>query len=86
MEKRIIILGGGESGCGAAILANKLGFDVFLSDFGSIADKYKEMLDKHNIPWEERQHTEELILNAQEVIKSPGIPNEAPIVVKVREQ
>lgn len=85
MEKRIIILGGGESGCGAAILANKLGFDVFLSDFGSIADKYKEMLDKHNIPWEERQHTEELILNAQEVIKSPGIPNEAPIVVKVRE-
>ena len=85
MEKRIIILGGGESGCGAAILANKLGFDVFVSDFGSIADKYKEMLDKHNIPWEERQHTEELILNAQEVIKSPGIPNEAPIVVKVRE-
>ena len=49
MEKRIIILGGGESGCGAAILANKLGFDVFLSDFGSIADKYKEMLDSRAV-------------------------------------
>ncbi|MBQ5752478.1 MAG: UDP-N-acetylmuramoyl-L-alanine--D-glutamate ligase, partial [Bacteroidaceae bacterium] len=60
MEKRIVVLGGGESGCGAAILAKKLGFDVFLSDFGSIADKYKEMLDCHNIEWEEKQHTEEL--------------------------
>ena len=84
MEKRIVILGGGESGCGAAILANKLGFDVFLSDFGCIADKYKEMLDGHNIQWEEKQHTEELILSAGEVIKSPGIPNEAPIVVKIK--
>ena len=53
MEKRIVILGGGESGCGAAILANKLGFDVFLSDFGAIADNYKQMLDEHNIPGEE---------------------------------
>jgi UDP-N-acetylmuramoylalanine--D-glutamate ligase len=84
MEKRIVVLGGGESGCGAAILAKKLGFDVFLSDFGSIADKYKEMLDCHNIEWEEKQHTEELILSAGEVIKSPGIPNEAPIVVKIK--
>ena len=57
MEKRIVILGGGESGCGAAILANKLGFDVFLSDFGAIADKYKQMLNEHNIPWEECKHT-----------------------------
>ena len=85
MEKRIVILGGGESGCGAAVLANKLGFEVFVSDFGTIADKYKAMLDERCIPWEERQHTEELILNAGEVIKSPGIPNEAPIVVKIKE-
>lgn len=85
MEKRIVILGGGESGCGAAILAKKLEFEVFLSDFGTIADKYKQMLDEHNIPWEEKGHNEELILNAGEVIKSPGIPNEAPIVVKIKD-
>ena len=85
MEKRIVILGAGESGCGAAVLANKLGFDVFVSDFGAISDKYKAMLDEHGISWEEKQHTEELILNANEVIKSPGIPNEAPIVVKITE-
>ena len=84
MEKRIVILGGGESGCGAAILAKKLGFDVFLSDFGSIADKYKLMLDEHAIPWEEGKHTKELILNAGEVIKSPGIPHEAPMVVQIK--
>lgn len=84
MEKRIVILGGGESGCGAAILAKKLGFDVFLSDFGTIADKYKQMLDEKEIPWEEGGHTKELILNAGEVIKSPGIPNEAPIVVQIK--
>ncbi len=84
MEKRIVILGGGESGCGAAILAKKLGFDVFLSDYGSIADKYKQMLDDKEIPWEEGGHTKELILNAGEVIKSPGIPNEAPIVVQIK--
>ena len=85
MEKRIVILGAGESGCGAAVLADKLGFDVFVSDFGAISDKYKAMLDEHGISWEEKQHTEELILNANEVIKSPGIPNEAPIVVKITE-
>ena len=84
MEKRIVILGGGESGCGAAILAKKLGFDVFLSDFGTIAGKYKQMLDEKEIPWEEGGHTKELILNAGEVIKSPGIPNEAPIVVQIK--
>ena len=84
MEKRIVILGGGESGCGAAILAKKLGFDVFLSDFGTIADKYKQMLNEQEIPWEEGKHTKELILNAGEVIKSPGIPNEAPMVVQIR--
>lgn len=85
MEKRIVILGAGESGCGAAVLADKLGFDVFVSDFGAIADKYKAMLNERNIPWEEKQHSEELILNASEVIKSPGIPNEAPIVRKIAE-
>ena len=84
MEKRIVILGGGESGCGAAVLAKKLGFDVFLSDFGTIADKYKQMLDEQQILWEEQGHTKELILNAGEVIKSPGIPNEAPIIVEIK--
>ncbi|MBR5592511.1 MAG: UDP-N-acetylmuramoyl-L-alanine--D-glutamate ligase [Bacteroidaceae bacterium] len=84
MEKRIVILGGGESGCGAAVLAKKLGFDVFLSDFGRIADKYKLMLDEQQILWEEQGHTKELILNAGEVIKSPGIPNEAPIIVEIK--
>ncbi len=85
MEKRIVVLGAGESGCGAAILAKKLGFDVFVSDYGAISDKYKEMLDKHEIEWEEKRHTEALILCAGEVIKSPGIPNEAPIIVKIVE-
>ncbi len=85
MENRIVILGAGESGCGAAVLADKLGFDVFVSDFGRIADKYKAMLDEHAIAWEEEQHTEALILNAREVIKSPGIPCDAPMVQKIRE-
>ena len=85
MEKRIAILGAGESGCGAAILAKKLGFDVFVSDFGTISDKYKKMLDEHGIQWEEKQHSEEIILAAAEVIKSPGIPNEAPMIVKIKE-
>ena len=85
MEKRIVILGAGESGCGAAVLARKLGFEVFVSDFGGIAEKYKRMLNERNIDWEEKQHTESLILNAQEVIKSPGIPDNAPIVVKIKE-
>ncbi len=85
MEKRIVILGAGESGCGAAVLANKLGFDVFVSDFGTIADKYKAMLDSHGIKWEEKTHSEELILSAGEIIKSPGIPDSAPIIVKIKE-
>lgn len=84
MEKRIVILGAGESGCGAAVLARKLGFDVFVSDFGAIADRYKAMLDRRDIPWEEKRHTEELILNAGEIIKSPGIPDEAPVIVKIK--
>ena len=61
MEKRIVILGAGESGCGAAVLAQKLGFDVFVSDFGAITDKYKEMLDSYGIRWEEKKHSEETL-------------------------
>lgn len=83
MSKRIVILGAGESGTGAAVLAQKQGFDVFVSDMSAIKECYKNMLDSRNIAWEEGQHTEELILNADEVIKSPGIPNEAPLVVKL---
>ncbi len=83
MNKRIVILGGGESGTGAAILAKAKGFDVFLSDASIIKSKYKEMLDTHNIKWEEGLHTETEILSADEVIKSPGIPNKAPIVEKI---
>lgn len=78
--KRVVILGAGESGVGAAMLAQKQGYDVFVSDFGGIADRYKAALQELNIPFEEKQHTEELILNATEVIKSPGIPATAPIV------
>ena len=58
MEKRIVILGAGESGCGAAVLAQKVGFDVFVSDFGTITDQYKQMLNSYGIEWEEKQHTE----------------------------
>ena len=86
MAKRIVILGGGESGAGAAVLAQKQGFDTFVSDMSAIKDKYKTMLDERNIPWEEGKHTEGLILNADEVIKSPGIPNEAPIIQKLMAQ
>ena len=86
MTKRIVILGAGESGAGAAVLAKKQGFDTFVSDMSAIKDKYKTMLDKYGIAWEEGKHTEELILNADEVIKSPGIPNEAPMVQKLIEQ
>lgn len=72
--KRIVVLGAGESGAGAAILAKKEGFDVFVSDTSKIKDKYKKMLDDHAIEWEEGHHTEEKILNADEVIKSPVSP------------
>lgn len=76
----MVILGAGESGVGAAKLAQKHGFDVFVSDFGGISDRYKSALQELNIAFEEKQHTNELILNAAEVIKSPGIPSTAPIV------
>ena len=86
MAKRIVILGAGESGAGAAVLAQKQGFDTFVSDMSLIKDKYKNMLNERGIQWEEGRHTEELILNADEVIKSPGIPNDAPMILKLKEQ
>ena len=81
--KRIVVLGAGESGAGSAVLAKKEGFDVFVSDMSAIKDKYKKLLNDHGIAWEEGKHTEEKILNAAEVIKSPGIPKEAPMVRKI---
>ena len=86
MKKRIVILGAGESGAGAAVLAKKEGFDVFVSDMSNIADKYKKQLDDRQIEWEEGHHTEEKILNADEIIKSPGIPDSAPIIKKALEK
>ena len=82
--KRIVVLGAGESGAGAAVLAKVKGFDVFVSDMSAIKDKYKQQLDSHGILWEEGHHTEDLILNADEIIKSPGIPNDAPLVLKAK--
>ncbi len=84
--KKIVVLGAGESGAGAAVLAKKEGFDVFVSDMSKIADKYKKLLDDHQIAWEEGQHTEERILAADEIIKSPGIPDKAPMVAKAVEK
>ena len=83
--KRIVVLGGGISGYGSAILAKKKGFDVFLSDSGRIADRYKARLDEWAVPYEEGGHTEERILAADEVVKSPGIPEKAPVVRRIRE-
>ena len=80
---KIVILGAGESGAGAAVLAKKEGFEVFVSDMSKIQDKYKKLMDDHNIEWEEGHHTEEKILDADEVIKSPGIPKEAPMIQKL---
>ena len=84
--QRLIILGGGESGTGAAILGLRKGFDVFLSDSGPIAQKYRDLMDKNGIEWEEGGHTPEKILNADIVIKSPGIPPTAPLVRQLAEK
>ncbi|MBM6992531.1 MAG: UDP-N-acetylmuramoyl-L-alanine--D-glutamate ligase [Prevotella sp.] len=81
--KRIVILGAGESGVGAAVLAKKEGFDVFVSDSVLIKDNYKQVLNEHYIEWEEGGHTEAKILNADEVIKSPGIPDQVPMIQKL---
>lgn len=82
-KKRIVVLGAGESGTGAAILAKVKDFDVWLSDMGKIAPKYKAKLNEFHVNWEEGQHTEEKILMADEVVKSPGIPDNAPIIQKI---
>jgi UDP-N-acetylmuramoylalanine--D-glutamate ligase len=84
--QRLAILGAGESGVGAAYLAQQQGYDVFVSDFGAIADNYKQQLLDWGIRFEEKQHTEAEILNAVEVIKSPGIPDKAPIIKKIKEK
>ena len=80
---KIVVLGAGESGAGAAVLAKKKGFEVFVSDMSAIKDRYKKMLDDHGIAWEEGKHTEDMILDADEVIKSPGIPDQAPMMQKI---
>ena len=85
-NRRIVILGAGESGAGAAVLAKKEGYDVFVSDMSKIKPKYKQLLDDHGIEWEEERHSEERILAADEIIKSPGIPQKAPIILKVKEK
>jgi len=83
MGKRIVIAGAGESGTGAAVLAKAKGYDVFVSDLSAIQPKYKALLNRHGIAWEENRHTESLILNADEIIKSPGIPDKAPVIRKI---
>lgn len=84
VQRRLVVLGAGESGFGAAVLAKDKGMDVFLSDCGTIAPKYRQRLEAEKIPFEEGHHTEALILSADEIVKSPGIPLDAPIVVAAR--
>ena len=84
--KRLVVLGGGESGVGTAILGKKEGYEVFVSDFGRIKDKYREVLKINEIEWEDEKHTEDKILNADVVMKSPGIPEKAPIIKKLVEK
>ena len=80
---KLVVLGAAESGVGAAILAQKQGYEVFVSDMGSIKPRYKQMLNDHHIAWEEGQHTESQVLSADEVVKSPGIPETAPMVARL---
>ena len=82
----IVILGGGESGTGAALLAQAKGFKVFVSDLGTINKEYEKVLSKAQIPFEQNGHTKERILKAQEVIKSPGIPDTVPLIKQLDEQ
>lgn len=84
--QRLVILGGGESGVGTAILGKKKGYEVFVSDFGKIKENYKDVLNQYEIKWEDENHTEDLILNATVVMKSPGIPEKSPIVKKLLEK
>ena len=82
---KIVVLGGGESGVGAAVLAKKKGFEVFLSDYGEIAEKYRNVLSHNEIDWEENQHSESKIFDANEVVKSPGISDKVPLVQKLKD-
>ncbi|TYA85701.1 UDP-N-acetylmuramoyl-L-alanine--D-glutamate ligase, partial [Seonamhaeicola marinus] len=82
--KTLVVLGGGESGVGAALLAKEKGYSVFVSDKGKIKEKYKEVLINNAIAWEEEMHTEAKILNASMVMKSPGIPDKVPLVKLIR--
>ncbi|MDR0755050.1 MAG: UDP-N-acetylmuramoyl-L-alanine--D-glutamate ligase [Prevotellaceae bacterium] len=84
--KRVVVLGGGESGIGSAVLAKTKNFDVFLSDKGKISDEHKKILAQYKVDFEENRHTENKILNADEIIKSPGIPDKAPVVLKLKEK
>lgn len=86
MNKRIVVLGAGESGTGAAILAKEKGFDVFVSDCGTISEPYRALLDQNGVKWEDGRHSEDLVLNADEVVKSPGIPLTAPLIQKLQAQ
>lgn len=86
MNKRIVVLGAGESGAGAAVLAKVKGFDVFVSDMSLIKDAYKALLNKYEIEWEDDRHSIEKILNADEIIKSPGIPDTAPVIREIQKK
>ena len=83
MKKKIVILGAGESGTGSAVLAQKEGFDVFVSDKGQIKDQYRKILDDKKIRWEQEGHNEDIILSADEIIKSPGIADNTPIMISI---
>ncbi len=85
-ERSLVVLGAGESGTGAAILGKTKGYDVFVSDMGTIKEPYRAMLDQHGIAWEDGHHTEERVLRADLIVKSPGIPASAPLVQKLTEQ
>jgi len=86
MKKKIVILGAGECGTGSAVLAKKQGFDVFVSDKGQIKEKYKKLLEDHLVRWEEGNHTESKIFKADEIIKSPGIREDEPLIIRLREK
>jgi UDP-N-acetylmuramoylalanine--D-glutamate ligase len=86
MAKKIVILGAGESGAGSAVLAQKQGFEVFVSDKGQIKDTYRKILEDNSISWEEGNHNESIILSADEIIKSPGIPENAPVIMRIKEK
>ena len=82
--RRLVVLGGGESGVGAALLGKEKEYNVFLSDAGKIAKKYKDVLKHNEIEWEDKGHTESKILNADLVVKSPGIPDQIPLIEKLK--